>query len=82
MQCLLRLCGALLDEQRDVLVRFQREHDVIERAFVSRNAFQWATLARLQAPKFLSDIVGSLLGAVYLDSNGDVDAGRGVLDPC
>ncbi|KAH8109687.1 hypothetical protein DFH11DRAFT_1548134 [Phellopilus nigrolimitatus] len=80
MQGLLRLCGVLLDKQRDALVRFQREHDVLERAFESGHAFPWVTLARLQAPKFLSDIVGSLLGAVYHDSNGDMGAGSGVLD--
>ncbi|KAH8104349.1 hypothetical protein DFH11DRAFT_1648652, partial [Phellopilus nigrolimitatus] len=67
MQGLLRLCGALLDEQRDALVRFQREHDIIERAFESGHAFPWATLARLQAQKLLSDIVGSLLGCGVLE---------------
>ncbi|KAH8114028.1 hypothetical protein DFH11DRAFT_1544287 [Phellopilus nigrolimitatus] len=51
-----------------------RGQEEIERALESVHTFPWAALARFQAPNFLSDIVGSLLGAVYLDSNGDMDA--------
>ncbi|KAH8112986.1 hypothetical protein DFH11DRAFT_1689807 [Phellopilus nigrolimitatus] len=80
MQCLLHSSGVLLDEQRDALARFQRGKEEIERALEIGHTFPWAALARLQAPKFLSDIVESLLGAVYLDSNGDMDAVRGVLE--
>ncbi|KAH8111802.1 hypothetical protein DFH11DRAFT_1879703 [Phellopilus nigrolimitatus] len=80
MQCLLHSSGALLDEQRDALARFQRWKEEIERDLEGENTFPWAVLARLQAPKFLSDIVESLVGAVYLDSNGDMDAVRGVLE--
>ncbi|KAH8107394.1 hypothetical protein DFH11DRAFT_1732470 [Phellopilus nigrolimitatus] len=65
--------GALLDHRRDAFALFLEE---TERALESRHTFPWATLARLQAPKFLSDIVERLLGAVYLDSNGDMHAVR------
>jgi len=41
--------------------------------------YPWALLARAHAPKFMSDVAESVLGAVYVDSGGDVDACRGVL---
>jgi dsRNA-specific ribonuclease len=34
----------------------------------------------LQAPKFFSDIIESIIGAIYLDSNGDFDIVRRVLE--
>ena len=41
--------------------------------------YPWALLARLQAPKFYSDIVESLLGAIWVDS-GSLDACQDVLE--
>ncbi|KAH8113713.1 hypothetical protein DFH11DRAFT_1727696 [Phellopilus nigrolimitatus] len=80
MQCLLHSRKALLYKQRDALARFQRGQEEIARALENGHTFSWAMLARLQAPKFLGDIVESLLHAVYLDSNSDMDAMRGVLE--
>lgn len=36
--------------------------------------FPWHILAEMDAPKFLSDIVESVMGAIYVDSQGDVGA--------
>ncbi|KAG1882755.1 hypothetical protein F4604DRAFT_1921355 [Suillus subluteus] len=36
-------------------------------------------LTRLQAPKFFSDMIESIIGAVYLDSRGNMDVVRQVL---
>jgi dsRNA-specific ribonuclease len=41
--------------------------------------FPWAALTRLQAPKWFSDIVESVIGAVYLDSRGNLDVVRQLL---
>jgi len=41
--------------------------------------YPYAALASLQAPKFISDMVESLLGAVYVDSVGDLGAVRAVM---
>lgn len=41
--------------------------------------YPWALLARLHAPKFYSDIVESLLGAIWVDS-GSLDACQDVLE--
>ncbi|KAF3046133.1 hypothetical protein E8E12_011285 [Didymella heteroderae] len=36
--------------------------------------FPWHLLALINAPKFLSDIVESVIGAIYVDSHGDLSA--------
>jgi dsRNA-specific ribonuclease len=36
--------------------------------------YPWALLSQLNAPKFLSDIVEALIGAVFIDSHGDLGA--------
>jgi hypothetical protein len=38
--------------------------------------FPWAALTRLQAAKFFSDMVESLIGAVFLDTGGDFEVVR------
>ncbi|KAG0646281.1 ATP-dependent helicase DCL-2 [Hyphodiscus hymeniophilus] len=53
--------------------------DEINDAIHSGTHYPWALLARLQAPKFYSDIVESLLGAVWIDS-GSLDVCRGLVE--
>ncbi|KAL0955017.1 hypothetical protein HGRIS_003938 [Hohenbuehelia grisea] len=77
-QCLLHSSPAVLDDQRQTFTRYQKLKSGIEEALQSGSIYPWASLLRLQAPKFLSDMIESLLGAVYLDSNGDLDAARAV----
>ncbi|KAL8695976.1 MAG: hypothetical protein Q9201_007883, partial [Fulgogasparrea decipioides] len=40
----------------------------------------WALLARLDAPKFFSDIIESIIGAIYIDSHGSLAACEAFLD--
>lgn len=51
----------------------------INRAIETGSRYPWALLASLQAPKFYSDIVESLLGAVLIDS-GSWDACQNLLE--
>ncbi|KAJ6513203.1 hypothetical protein C8R45DRAFT_891160 [Mycena sanguinolenta] len=78
-QCLLHSNPRIIDEQKATFKRFALRHAEIEAAFASGAIFPWAALVRMQAPKFLSDMVESILGAVFLDSRGNLDAVRGVL---
>ena len=80
-KCLLHSNVHILDEQRATFSRWERPggRDKIEAALIEGNAFPWSALTSLQAPKFLSDMFESLLGAVYLDSRGDLDIVRDVL---
>ena len=74
-KCLLHSNVHILDEQRATFARWDRPggRDEIEAALTEGRAFPWSALTSLQAPKFLSDMFESLLGAIYLDSRGDLD---------
>lgn len=80
-QCLLHSSVRVMDEQRATFARWERPggQDEIEAAFTEGKTFPWSALTSLQAPKFLSDMFESLLGAVYLDSLGDLEVTKGVL---
>lgn len=42
--------------------------------------YPWALLARLEADKFFSDLIESLVGAIYIDSHGCLSACEGFLN--
>jgi dsRNA-specific ribonuclease len=71
--------------QAATLKRFAELQSEIKTAIDSGSQYPWALLAKLQAQKFYSDIIESLLGAVWIDS-GDMDtctaivARMGILD--
>jgi endoribonuclease Dicer len=79
--CLLHSSVTVINDQQATFARWERPggRDDIEAAFEECRAFPWSALVSLQAPKFLSDLFESLLGAVYLDSMGDLDVTRDVL---
>ena len=78
-QCLLHSSPRILDDFNNTLPRYQKNRDEIESALTKDKIFPWAALTRLQAPKLYSDMIESLLGAIYLDSDGDLDEVRQVL---
>ncbi|KAG1732456.1 uncharacterized protein EDB91DRAFT_1152051 [Suillus paluster] len=78
-QCLLHSSPVVFDQQRGTLARYRKVKDEIDEALLHGTTFPWAALTRLQAPKFFSDMIESIIGAVYLDSRGDLDAVRQVL---
>ncbi|KAG5643730.1 hypothetical protein DXG03_009720 [Asterophora parasitica] len=78
-QCLLHSSPRVLDDQRNTFARYRRRHSEIKSSLKEGTLFPWAELLRLQAPKFFSDMVESLIGAAFLDSGGDLDVARGVM---
>jgi endoribonuclease Dicer len=78
-QCLLHSSHRILDDQANAFARYERNRQPINRALYQDPIFPWAALTQLQAPKVLSDIVESTIGAVYLDSGGDFEVMRGLL---
>jgi dsRNA-specific ribonuclease len=51
-------------------------HDALKHS----SRYPWALLARLQARKFYSDMIESILGAVWIDSGGEMEACKNVLE--
>ncbi|KAI0032776.1 P-loop containing nucleoside triphosphate hydrolase protein [Vararia minispora EC-137] len=80
-QCLLHSSVPVLDEQHIAFARWEspRGRQRIERDLEHGTSFPWAPLMALQAPKFLSDMVESILGAIFVDTHGSLDACRNML---
>lgn len=78
-QCLLHSSHRVIEDQNLTFLRFQKHGAAIAHALAHDAIYPWAALTSLQAPKFLSDMVESLFGAVYIDSHGSLDAVRGVM---
>lgn len=78
-QCMLHSSARVLDDQANTFTRFRKRREEIDEALKNDTIFPWAALTRLQAPKFFSDIIESVIGAVFLDSSGDIDTARDVI---
>lgn len=78
-QCLLHSSPLVLDDLNITFALYEKNCDAIRHSLDQDSIYPWAALTSLQAPKFISDILESLLGAVFLDSHGSLDAVRGVL---
>ncbi|KAK2756784.1 Dicer-like protein 2 [Arachnomyces sp. PD_36] len=61
--------------QQVTLKRYETLREGILEALESPT-YPWALLSRLEAGKFFSDLIESLLGAVFVDSHGSLDACR------
>ena len=59
--------------QQACLVRLRSLDPQISEALSQSNSHPWTLLARLDPPKPLSDLIESLLGAIYLDSSGSME---------
>ncbi|KAF8165137.1 hypothetical protein B0H34DRAFT_830272 [Crassisporium funariophilum] len=78
-KCLLHSSPRVLEDQLNTYTRFRKRHAEIEESLENGKIFPWAGLTRLQAPKFFSDMVESIIGAIFLDSEGDMVLVRKVL---
>jgi dsRNA-specific ribonuclease len=71
----LRSENAQLVSIREVALQQHREvREALLHALRHDKEFPWHLFALVDAPKFLSDIVESVIGAIYIDSQGDFSA--------
>ncbi|KAH8828152.1 hypothetical protein DL96DRAFT_1602006 [Flagelloscypha sp. PMI_526] len=66
-------------EQLAAFQRFKQYYPKIQEAFERGYSFPWMELVSLQVPKYFSDLLESLVGAVFVDSGGSLEAAREVL---
>lgn len=78
-RCLLHSSPRVLDDLNVAFSRWERSGGAIQRALEEDSIYPWAALTSLQAPKFISDMLESILGAIFLDAHGDLDVIRRVL---
>lgn len=70
----------IAEAQRDTFERYKFLRNEISTALESANTYPWSLLSRLKAPKFFSDIVESVLGAIYIDTHGSLDTCNAFLE--
>ncbi|KAK4697136.1 endoribonuclease Dicer, partial [Lecanoromycetidae sp. Uapishka_2] len=63
---------AVSSAQQECLARLETVSDELAAALANGSSYPWTLLARLEPPKFLSDIIESLLGAIYIDTRGSL----------
>ena len=61
------------EAQQACLARLSYLNDSISSILTAGKFYPWRLLARLEPPKFISDIVESILGAIYIDTHGSLD---------
>lgn len=78
---LLRLCQLMRHQHPEInsamgscLKRYHKLQPAIAKAIDNGNEYPWVLLTSLAPAKFLSDIVESIIGAVLIDSGGDLAA--------
>lgn len=71
----MRCEGFELKLARDrALARYQALRDEIATHLTSGTHYPWELLAKLNADKFFSDLIESIIGAIFVDSAGDLKA--------
>lgn len=64
----------LIKAQKACATRYRELSSAIKAALDHGNSHPWYLLLNLEAEKFFSDIIESMLGAIFIDSNGDLKA--------
>ncbi|KAK5112097.1 hypothetical protein LTR62_004439 [Meristemomyces frigidus] len=67
-----RADGQLLHAKQTSVDSFGRLRDTIEGTFIRGKEYPWPDLVAMAPMKFFSDLVESVLGALYLDAGGDL----------
>ncbi|KAL2434721.1 Dicer-like protein 2 [Exophiala dermatitidis] len=67
-------------QREGTLAAYHDVRDTVLQAFKHGAKFPWAELLHIGAPKMYSDIIESLLGAIFIDSSGDLGACVGFLE--
>ncbi|KAL4804099.1 ATP-dependent helicase dcl2 [Aspergillus unguis] len=69
----------LLTNNRSIHRHTHLRHSILS-ALTTSTSHPWSLLSKLNADKFFSDIVESILGAIFVDSNGDLYKCRGFIE--
>jgi dsRNA-specific ribonuclease len=70
----IRAGGQLFKAKQESISRFEMLGDPIANALQTSDVYPWPDLAALAPEKFFSDVVEAILGAIYLDTRGDLNA--------
>ncbi|RMZ89441.1 hypothetical protein DV736_g3349, partial [Chaetothyriales sp. CBS 134916] len=68
-----------IDQRERFMKRFEAIKERLEQELATGQEFPWTDLYHLNAPKWCSDILESIVGAVYVDSSASLQACEAVL---
>ena len=71
---------AIRTSQQACLARYESLCDKILDSLNYGTTYPWVSLAKLDPPKYFSDLIESLLGAIYIDTHGSLPACESFLD--
>jgi dsRNA-specific ribonuclease len=71
-RCMRHHSEVIMTAQQACLRRYQDLRQEIEHFLKRGNSYPWPLLAQLNADKFFSDIIESILGAIFVDSGGSL----------
>lgn len=66
--------------QQSCISRYNSLREEILHALIHGKRYPWALLTKLDAPKFFSDLIESIVGAIYIDSHGSFSACQSFLE--
>lgn len=66
--------------QQSCVSRYESLQEEILHALIRGKRYPWALLTKLDAPKFFSDLIESIIGAIYIDSHGSFSACQSFLE--
>ena len=66
--------STVVQAQRLTLVRFEEHRESVKVALESGSRYPWLALTLLGADKFFSDLIESMLGAIFVDSAASIEA--------
>lgn len=72
--------SAVRVSQQACFARYKLLQSSINEAILQGKEYPWVLLAQLDPPKYFSDIIESLLGAIYIDTIGSLAACEAFLD--
>ena len=76
----LRGSNVVLKAKQTSVSRFDKLRASIEGSLAAGQTYPWVDLIAMHAEKMISDMVESILGALYLDTRGDLAACEGFLE--
>jgi dsRNA-specific ribonuclease len=76
----IRAGGQLFKAKQESIARFELLRDPIANALQTSDVYPWPDLAALAPEKFFSDVVEAILGAIYMDTRGDLNACEAFLE--
>jgi dsRNA-specific ribonuclease len=70
----------IMNAQQETKTRYEAWGPAVHEALNHSKTYPWPALFRINASKFFSDMIESILGAIFVDSKGSLDASRQFLE--